>query len=223
MIPLRDHNKSTTFPLVTYSLLAINVGIFLLMFGMPAEQLDQFINRYALIPSQVLSGLGLETLITSMFLHGGVGHILGNMMFLNIFGDNLEDRLGHVGYLVFYLLCGLAASGLQIFVDPTSTIPNLGASGAIAGLMGGYLVLFPRHEVDILVPVMGYFSQARVPAYTMLFYWLVVQFFGGLGSLDYNGGGVAYFAHVGGFAAGALLILFLRPFLRRQQTPTFEI
>ena len=128
------------------------------------------------------------------------------MLFLNIFGDNLEDTLGHVKYLIYYLAAGLGASILQIVVDPASRIPNLGASGAIAGLMGGYLILFPKHRVDVLLPVFGWLQEASVPAYTMLFYWFVLQLFSGAGSLGAAGGGIAYFAHVGGFVTGVILI-----------------
>jgi len=209
MIPLRDHNPSGTTPIVTWALIGLNIVVFVLMYTMSERALDQFIMQWALTPAHVTAGRDLITLITSMFMHGGIGHIVGNMIFLNIFGDNLEDFLGHMGYLVFYLVSGLGASALQIVVDPTSTIPNLGASGAIAGLMGGYLILFPRHRVDILVPWGFYFERANVPAYTMLGYWIVVQLFSGFGSLGYEGGGVAYFAHIGGFVAGVVLIKLL--------------
>lgn len=214
MIPLRDHNKSATFPFVTYAFIAANIAVAIYMFMLPEAALDRFVLTYALIPAEIVRGIDLMTLVTSMFLHGGLGHIIGNMLFLNIFGDNLEDRMGHMTYALFYLLCGLAASALQIWVDPTETIPNLGASGAIAGLMGGYLVLFPRHQVDILVPVWGFLQHATVPAYTMLIYWIIFQFVGGFGSWGSSGqGGVAYFAHIGGFLAGLLLV---RLFARRR-------
>lgn len=209
MIPLRDHNPSGTFPWVTYALIAINVGVFVYMFGMSETALDIFVRTYAVQPAEIAAGTNLLTLITAMFMHGSIGHIFGNMLFLNIFGDNLEDRLGHLKYLGYYLACGIAASALQIVVAPLSLIPNLGASGAIAGLMGGYLVLFPRHQIDVLLPVFGWLSQATVPAYTMLFYWFIVQLFSGAGSIGIDGGGIAYFAHVGGFAAGVILVKIL--------------
>ena len=201
MLPIRDHNPSGRFPIVTYALIAINVAVFGLMFTMGPAQLDDFIIRYALIPADIVHGENLMTLLTAMFLHGGFAHILGNMLFLNIFGDNLEDRFGHFGFLAFYLGAGLAASGLQILVDPGSNIPNLGASGAIAGAMGGYLVLYPNHRIDVL---WGFYGSSSVPARFMLGYWILFQFVYGLGSIGGTGGGVAYFAHIGGFVFGYL-------------------
>ena len=213
MIPLRDHNPSGRLPIITYFLISINVIVFAATFLLPSDILEEFFQQYALIPAFIVKGKNLYNLITSMFLHGGFGHIIGNMLFLNIFGDNLEDKLGHIKYLLYYLVCGLGASVLQILVDPGSTIPNLGASGAIAGIMGGYLVLFPRHRIDILFSLGWAVRQATVPAYFMLFYWLVIQFFAGVGNLalmDPSMGGVAYFAHLGGFATGWLLIKIFR-------------
>ena len=207
MIPLRDHNKSNTFPFVTYILMAINIAVYLYMyFYLGDRSFDRFIETWAMQPSEIVVGASLVTLITSVFVHGGFLHLAGNMLFLNIFGDNLEDTLGHVKYLIYYLAAGLGASILQIVVDPASRIPNLGASGAIAGLMGGYLILFPKHRVDVLLPVFGWLQEASVPAYTMLFYWFVLQLFSGAGSLGAAGGGIAYFAHVGGFVTGVILI-----------------
>ena len=207
MIPLRDHNKSNTFPFVTYALMAINIAVYMYMYFFLGERsFDRFIETWAMQPSEIVVGASLVTLITSVFVHGGFLHLAGNMLFLNIFGDNLEDTLGHVKYLIYYLAAGLGASILQIVVDPASRIPNLGASGAIAGLMGGYLILFPKHRVDVLLPVFGWLQEASVPAYTMLFYWFVLQLFSGAGSLGAAGGGIAYFAHVGGFVTGVILI-----------------
>lgn len=214
MIPIRDHNPSNTVPFFTYLLLGINVMIFIYSLTL-GNQLTSFYDQFALIPNQVVNGQHVYTLITSMFLHGSFAHILGNMLFLRIFGDNLEDSLGHIGFLAFYLLTGLGASGLQILTDPTSSIPNLGASGAIAGLMGGYLVLFPKHKIDTLMAFGGVMRKTTVPAISMLGYWIIFQFISGIGSLGYEGGGVAYFAHIGGFIAGAVIILLLRPILKR--------
>lgn len=213
MIPLRDHNPSGRLPVITYFLISINVIIFASTFLLPEEILEGFYQQYALVPALIIKGQNLYTLLTAMFLHGSIGHIVGNMLFLNIFGDNLEDKLGHVKYLLYYLFCGIGASGLQILVNPTSNLPNLGASGAIAGIMGGYLVLFPRNRIDILFSLGWSMRQATVPAYFMLFYWFVIQLFAGVGSLAFlnaNMGGVAYFAHLGGFVAGWLLIKLLR-------------
>lgn len=209
MLPLRDHNPSGQFPFVTYGLIAANVAVFVYMLLLGPAGPDNFIARLALIPADIIHGQNLHTLITAMFLHGGFAHILGNMLFLNIFGDNLEDRFGHLGFLAFYLGAGLAGSGLQILLDPNSHIPNLGASGAIAGTLGGYLVLYPDHRIDVL---WGFYGRSSVPARFMLGYWIVFQFLFGFGSIGGTGGGVAYFAHIGGFAFGYLVTkLFARP------------
>ena len=141
MIPIKDHSKTNIFPFITYLLIGINVFSFLTMISMPINEFDLFIQTYALVPKNIIKGDQLYTLLTAMFLHGGFGHIISNMLFLNIFGDNLEEFFGHFKYLIFYLATGLAASVTQILINPTSTIPVLGASGAIAGLMGGYLIL----------------------------------------------------------------------------------
>jgi membrane associated rhomboid family serine protease len=193
-------------------LIAVNILVFLYMFLMPKNLIDGFINSYGLIPAQVTSGQHLITFITSMFIHGSVGHIAGNMLFLNIFGDNLENRLGHVKYFLFYFVCGLAASVAQLVVDPTSTIPQIGASGAIAGLMGGYLVLFPLNQVDVLFSFGSSLRHGTVPAFAMLIYWFVFQMFNGVGSLasTQDVGGVAYLAHIGGFASGFGIISIIR-------------
>lgn len=205
MIPISDHTRTKTTPFVTYVLLAVNIGVFLMMFTMSQAGLSRFIDEYAFIPQEIVSGEDLYTLFTSMFLHGGIGHIFGNMVFLNVFGDNLEDALGHIGYLMFYLVAGVGAAALQILVSSNSAVPNLGASGAIAGLLGGYLVFFPNNKVDVLVPLGYVFRRATVPAQLMLLYWIGFQFLQGIGSLGISGGGVAYFAHIGGFVAGVVM------------------
>lgn len=215
MIPLRDHNPSGKTPFITYLLIALNLAVFGFMFFLTEAELESFVFRYALIPELVTAGQSLSTFITSLFLHAGLGHLLGNLLFLNIFGDNLEDFFGHFKFLLFYLAAGLTASLLQIAVDPSSPIPTLGASGAIAGIMGGYLVLFPRHQVDILFSFGFAFRQTTVPAYFMLFYWFVFQIFSGVGSLAFMDpalGGVAYFAHIGGFAFGWLATKLVNAF-----------
>ena len=185
MIPLRDHNPSGSTPFITYLLMAINILVFGYMFLLPENLLMGFIDQYAIIPGLIVKGQNLFSLISSMFLHGGIGHIIGNMLFLNIFGDNLEDRLGHIKYLLYYFVCGLGASALQILINPASAIPNLGASGAIAGIMGGYLVLFPRQRIDILFAFGWVLRRVTVPAYFMLFYWFIFQLFSGAGSLAF--------------------------------------
>lgn len=212
MIPLRDHNPSTTTPWVTYLLLVANILVFFNMMGMSEGELENFIYTYAVIPKIVSAGAAYLTIFTAMFLHGSLGHLFGNMIFLHIFGDNLEDTFGHFKYLLFYILCGVAATLLQVAIDPLSDIPNLGASGAIAGLMGGYLTLFPRHKIDILLPLGGFLQTATVPAMTMLLYWIGAQFLGSFGQLAApDTGGVAYFAHIGGFIAGVVITYLLRP------------
>jgi len=153
-----------------------------------------------------------------MFLHGGLGHIAGNMLFLNIFGDNLEDKLGHFRFFFFYLICGLGASFLQLSTDLTSTIPSLGASGAIAGVMGGYLVLFPKQQIDVLFSFGLSLRKMTVPAFTMLAYWFIAQLFSGVGTLGMESmGGVAYFAHIGGFTSGWILISLFRAITKRKR------
>ena len=206
MIPLRDDNPSGKTPIITYLLIGLNSLVFISMLGLSQFNLKSFYEKYALTPAFVTSGHLLYTLLTSMFLHGSFGHIIGNMLFLNIFGDNIEAAFGRIKFLIFYLICGLGASFLQIITDPTSTIPNLGASGAIAGVMGAYLVLFPRNEIEVLYDGFGFSRRGTVPAYSMLFYWFIAQLFGGVGSLAVPGaGGIAFFAHVGGFVTGVIV------------------
>ena len=215
MLPIRDHHPSGKAPLVTYTLIGLNAAIFVLMVSMDPVALADFIDTYALIPAHIITGQKLYTLLTSMFLHGGFGHIIFNMLFLHIFGDNLEEAVGHFKFLLYYLAAGLAGSLLQIFIDPLVTIPNLGASGAIAGVMGGYLLLYPKAPIDVVLPLGFLFYRTTLPAFFMLFYWFILQFFSGLGSFLIPGqgvGGVAFFAHIGGFIAGFLLLL---PFRRR--------
>ena len=209
MFPIRDHNPSTRTPVVTYALVAANILVFLwqLQFMDSDRNLMRFWEGLALVPAEIMHGLNLQTLITSQFLHAGFGHIFGNMLFLWIFGDNLEDQMGHFGFLVFYLACGLAAAAAQILPDPYSLVPMVGASGAIAGVMGGYLLLFPRARVDVLIILVVIFRVIPVPAWLMLGIWFALQVFGSLG--DMGAGGVAYWAHAGGFAAGTVLTLHI--------------
>ncbi len=211
MLPLRDHNPSGKVPVVTYFLIAINSALFFYMFSLSEPLLEKFVNSYALVPSLFIQGKQTWGIVVSMFLHGSWGHLFGNMLFLHIFGDNLEDALGSIKYFLFYLISGLGAALLQILLNPNSQIPMLGASGAIAGIMGGYLVLFPKHRVDILYSFGFFIRTASVPAYFMLIYWFVAQLFYGVGTLGVvDQGGVAYFAHIGGFITGWLLISILR-------------
>lgn len=212
MIPIRDEIKTKRIPFVNYTLIAINIIVFLIMVLNPAK-IDSIVMGNALIPTDVTQGFKMSVLknfITAMFMHAGWMHLISNMLYLWIFGDNIEDRLGHVGYLLFYLAAGIFASGLHIFFNPTSNIPSLGASGAIAGVLGAYLIFYPQSKVYTFIPF-GYFMRLRpLPAIVVLGLWFVMQIFSGVGSMmaQGQGGGVAYWAHIGGFVFG-LLIGFL--------------
>ena len=207
MFPIGDDNSSRRIvPVVTYMLIVLNVLFFLVELGGG----DNFIMKWAFVPNLFLSNPvgNLPTLFTSMFMHAGWLHLGGNMLYLWIFGDNVEDRFGHIGFLIFYLVCGLAATAAQLAFSLTSNIPNLGASGAIAGVLGAYLLLFPRARVTVLQ------GQRTVPvsALIVIGFWFILQLFSGVGSLANatNTGGVAYMAHVGGFVAGFLLTFLFR-------------
>ncbi len=208
MFPIRDHNPSARTPYVTIALIVANVAVFLwqMQFMGSERELLSFWDQWAMVPRKVMAGQDLHTLVTSMFLHGGLAHIGGNMLFLWIFGDNLEDQMGHAGFLAFYLVCGLAAAGAHLAADPSSPYPTVGASGAIAGVMGGYLLLFPRARVDVLLIIVFFIRIVPVPAFVMLGVWFVFQIFAGVGDPS-SGDGVAYWAHAGGFVAGLLIAL----------------
>jgi membrane associated rhomboid family serine protease len=208
MFPIRDHNPSGRVPYVTYALILLNIGIFAsYWWAFPREiQLITFYWEWGLVPRRVMAGTGYSTFLTSMFLHEGLMHLAGNMLFLYIFGDNLEDVLGHMRYLGLYVMSGMAAAFLQIFADPSSALPMIGASGAIAGVMGGYLLLFPRAKMDILFIFVIFFRIIPIPAWIMLAIWFGAQLFSGL-YYTADGGGVAYWAHAGGFMAGFVLMI----------------
>lgn len=209
MFPIRDHNPSDRTPFVTWALIAINIAIFLSYYPGAASDQQALLNvygRWGLQPVEVSNGLQYSTIFTSMFLHGGWMHLAGNMLFLWIFGDNLEDLLGHVGFLRFYLVSGAAAAAGQIYADTQSFVPMVGASGAIAGVMGGYLLMFPKARIDVLVIIVIIFKIFPMPAWLMLGIWFALQVFNGL-SMDLSGGGVAYWAHAGGFVAGVVVML----------------
>lgn len=208
MFPIRDHNPSGRIPYVTYALIAANIGIFLMYFAIIGQdaKFASFLDNWAMIPAEVMVGEDRHTLLTSMFLHGGWMHLAGNMLFLWIFGDNLEDAFGHLGFLVFYLLCGFAADAAHLLSDPNSQVPVVGASGAIAGVMGGYLLLYPKAKVDILLIFIVFFRVFTIPAWIVLAIWFGIQVFSGAASTA-AGGGVAYWAHAGGFVAGLIFAL----------------
>ncbi len=206
MLPIRDHNPSGRTPYVTYALIAINVIIFA-SFNIPlgeSRALNMFYAEWGMIPAFISDGERLFTLVTSQFLHGGFMHIAGNMLFLWIFGDNMEDEMGHIGFLIFYLICGVFAALAQWIVEPASNVVTIGASGAIAGVMGGYLLLFPKAKVDILLILIIFFRIFPVPAWLMLGLWFLLQVGNGVAS-DPDLGGVAYWAHAGGFVVGIAL------------------
>jgi len=207
MFPIRDHNPSDRIPVVTYGLMAINILIWLYgTAAYPSEaHLWQLYQSYGMVPLRIVSGAQYETLLTSIFLHSGIMHLAGNMLFLWIFGDNVEDKMGAVPFLIFYLACGAAGNLAQLAADPFSRIPTVGASGAIAGVMGGYLLLFPRARVDILIILIIIFRILPIPAWIMLGLWFGFQLFNSL----YAGAaaGVAYWAHSGGFFVGLVLMI----------------
>ncbi len=214
MFPIRDHNPSGRTPYVVYTLIAANILVYVSTLGIMNGDKSAyfFLLDWAMIPDRVSSGQGIPTLVTSLFMHGGFMHIAGNMLFLWVFGDNLEDEMGHVRFLGFYLAAGVGASLIQIYMAPYSQVPTVGASGAIAGVLGGYLLLYPKARVDILIIFIVFFRVFPIPAWIVLGVWFAMQVFGGIGS-DANAGGVAYWAHVGGFAVGLALTLPL--WLRR--------
>ncbi len=216
MIPIADEMPSRRAPVVTWGLIGINVLVFLyeLLLG---SRVDQFFMSWGAVPAYttdpVNHPLAVITLFTSMFLHGGWTHLIGNMLYLWIFGDNVEDILGRVGYALFYLAAGLVAGMAQVVIAPSSTVPGIGASGAIAGVLAVYMVLFPTAPVRVLVP--GYYMMriARVPSLIVLGFWFVIQLFNGflsLGTMSVATGGVAWFAHIGGFVAGLVVGFLVR-------------
>jgi membrane associated rhomboid family serine protease len=212
MIPIRDENPTHITPVVTYLLIAFNVLVFIFQFTLGAAE-EAFVYQFALIPAELTRDLSLGnilTVFTSMFMHGGLAHIAGNMLYLWIFGDNVEDSMGHGRYLFFYLLGGAVASGAHILTNPNSQIPTVGASGAIAAVLGAYLILYPRSRVLTLIPLGFFLRLTMVPAMLVLGLWFVLQLFQGvlaLGGPDV--GGIAFWAHIGGFAAGLILAKFL--------------
>ena len=217
MIPLKDDNPTNSKPIITYCLIIICIFVFLIELVSPTYRTGEFFYSYGLIPSVLLGKLKLAssmyvipaylTIITSMFVHGGFMHLIGNMLYMWIFADNIEDSLGKVKFLIFYLLCGTGAAMAQVFTDTNSQIPMVGASGAIGGVLGAYLVNYPKAKILVLIPF-GFFSQIiKIKALYVLFFWFILQFINSA-LTNSNGGGVAYAAHIGGFISGVILILF---------------
>ena len=226
MIPYHDENKTIRPAYITIGLIATCVVVWVAVQGAGAElALAESVCNLGLIPGELTGALRAgvsfpiseellcvtdpgrqySNVLTSMFLHGGWMHLIGNMWFLWLFGNNIEDSMTRPRYIVFYLLCGVAAALAQVFADPDSRAPMVGASGAISGVMGGYLVLFPRVRVFTFIPLGFYMTSAALPAWAMLLYWMAIQFFGGLSSVGAQGG-VAFWAHIGGFVAGVVLV-----------------
>ena len=204
MIPLRDVIPSRTTPYITVTIILINAAAWFYELAMPREELNVFLQLFGVVPAAFVP----TTLLTSMFLHGGWSHVIGNMWYLWIFGDNIEDRLGHLRYLIFYLATGLIASASELFAAPQSAIPMLGASGAVAGVLGAYLWWYPRARVQTLVPIFIFLQFMELPAVLFLGLWFVMQILGSLG----GEGGVAWYAHIFGFLGGLLLsMLATRP------------
>jgi membrane associated rhomboid family serine protease len=231
MFPIRDDNPTLRTSVTTWAIIGMNVACWVFIQGLGSEgPLAESICRLGAIPAELLGTvppgtrvpLGpravcvLEgtphwsTLVTAMFMHGGWMHIIGNMWFLAIFGDNVEDSMGRIRFLAFYMLCGLAAGLTQVLVQPGSALPMVGASGAIGGVMGAYAILYPRAPVHMLIIIFFYFTRIIVPAWVLLGYWFLIQLFSGFGSLGAAGGGTAFWAHVGGFTAGVTLVFVFR-------------
>ena len=231
MIPLSDQSTvRRRFPVVTVGIIVINVLVFVYQFTLNEQALQLFVYSYGMRPAEITLGRDFApliqipvwgTLITSMFMHGGFMHIIGNMLYLWVFGDTIEDVLHRGPFIIFYVVCGLTASAAQIVTDPTSGIPNIGASGAVAGVLGAYLVLFPKHRINTLLTLGYFWRMVQLPAMLVLGFWIVIQFFTGLTSFGVETG-VAYWAHVGGFAVGAALAAPLAisyRMRRRNQSP----
>ncbi|MEL6139672.1 MAG: rhomboid family intramembrane serine protease [Cyanobacteria bacterium J06628_6] len=222
MVPLSDNNPIRITPYVVYALVAINIVIFIyeltLQTGATDVALQQFFNTWAIVPRELTESFTGQsavpvsewfTLVSSQFLHGGFLHIAGNMLYLWVFGNNIEDQLGHAKFIVFYLVCGVLAGLCQWIFDPLSTVPTLGASGAIAGVMGAYIIRFPKAQILTFLPLFFIFTTVRIPAIFFLGWWFVQQAFYSIASLgaqaDMGTGGVAYLAHAGGFVFGVIL------------------
>ncbi len=219
MIPLRDTNPSRTVPFVNYVIIGLNVIAFLFEQSL-GRNLDEFIFYFGVVPVRFLDQVASVELhvgtflpfFSSMFLHGGWWHLIGNMLFLYVFGDNVEDKFGHVRYIFFYLLAGVAAAATQVFINSSSEIPMVGASGAIAGILGAYVFMFPKAKITTLIPFIVFYQVVQLPAFLFLGIWFLMQIFSGVMSLGIgaDAGGVAWWAHIGGFAVGVFAFSFLQ-------------
>jgi membrane associated rhomboid family serine protease len=229
MIPLRDDNPTVLWPIFTVAFILANVGVFFYqssLFASDERLAEKFILQMGMIPAALTRGRvpgagGYYTLVTSMFLHGGLLHLGGNMLYLWIFGNNIEDSLGHLRFIFFYLIVGVVAAATHIYFNPGSTVPTIGASGAISGILGAYLMLFPNARIKTLVPLGIFLTVFYFPAWVLLLFWIGFQFlYQALDPIDPAAGGVAYAAHIGGFVAGFVLIHFFRKYKRRAQYRT---
>jgi len=222
MIPVRDDNPTRSVPFVTILLIAVNVAVFFYELSLgTGHEANAFFANFALVPAEIVrepSSEAVRSAFTSMFLHGGWLHLIGNMWFFWIFGNNIEDSVGHFKFVVFYLLCGIAAAAAQVLSAPDSRLPMIGASGAISGVLGAYLLLFPRARVLAVVPIWIFLRFIYVPAWLMLIFWFVLQLFSGWATLRVTQGGVAFWAHVGGFVAGLALI----PLFKKRNVRLFQ-
>jgi len=225
LIPLGDENPTALWPVVTLAVIAANVAAFLYQISLLLvdPRLEQaLIYQLGLVPAAITQGIvsgggSYQTIFSSMFLHGGWMHIIGNMMYLWIFGNNVEDSMGHLRFIVFYLLAGVIAASAHIVMQPASTIPTIGASGAVSGILGAYLILYPRARIKTLLPLGIFFTIVYFPAWFFLIFWIGWQVLSQtLAPMDPNAGGVAYAAHIGGFVAGIVLIPFFRKYRRRR-------
>ncbi len=230
MIPIGDSTRRRTTPYVNVGIIIACVLVFLYELSLSTFDVGRFFQDWGVVPVQLVDWLESpsvveepSTVVTSMFIHGGWLHLIGNMLFLWVFGDNVEDAMGHGRYLVFYLLAGLAATSLQVFIDQESLIPMVGASGAIAGVLGAYLVLYPRATVSVLIPWLWFFGAFPVPAAFLIVFWFLLQLLSGVASLGAAAGvteGIAFWAHVGGFIAGVVLVWAFRRQKPRRRSPT---
>jgi len=219
VIPLHDYNPTRRRPLLTWGLIAINLAVYFFL-SQNTVMNQEAIQRYALIPADISAGRHLDTLITSMFLHANLLHVGGNMLFLWIFGNNVEDQLGEIKYLALYFASGIAGSLLQVYLNPSSPIPNLGASGAISGVLAAYVLYFPGARVlTYIAPIF----LVTIRAFVFIGYWILLQAFQAFLNIGVTGGGVAFFAHVGGFAMGFVLAFLLRPTSRADPHPGYRV
>jgi membrane associated rhomboid family serine protease len=214
MIPLRDRNPTRSFPLITILLIISNIAVFIYEISLPETKLKDFIFVYGAVPEEIVNMKDFPpknpipiplTLFTCMFLHGGILHLLGNMLYLWIFGNNVEDALGKIKFILFYILCGISASLTHIIMNPSSDVPMIGASGAISGVLGAYMILYPFARVDTLIPFFFFWRIVPIPAFFFILIWFLMQIAGA----SQMSGNIAWFAHIGGFAGGMVLLFII--------------